>query len=628
MKPSRTRVHILFWILFVGLMAVVLRAVIFQIRPDPRLKSFIQNKSALAKKKASEDLIRSRGAILDRNGNELALSLISKSFFANPRVIENPRQTALKISRHLGISASKVENLLSSNKFFVWIKREVDPVTAKKVENLDIPGLQSSKESKRIYPHGELARSILGISGRDGLGLEGVEKSYDRWLQTSDSAPELGLRDAMGRLLMYQDYEKEWFEAFDVVLSIDVRLQKLLEDEILQGLRSTGALSAQAIMMDPKTGGILAMASLDREKQVFRNRIVSDLYEPGSTFKALTALAGLEKLHMTPDSQIYAENGLLRVGPNTVREFNGKKFEWLTLTEMLQHSSNIAAAKVGMKLGEKGMYEMIDRLGFGKVSGMDLPGEAKGIVRPAKEWRPIDLANISFGQGIAVTPLQMARMFSVIANGGYLVTPHVVERIQSDGDRPEVVWRQKIERQEVVKPEIARTLTEMLSKVTDVGGTGFRAQIPGFKIAGKTGTSQKIVEHKLSNGKISKGYSSDQLIVSFMGFVPIQDPAFVLLVIYDEPSGDVSGGLTAAPSFQRIASKALGILGVKPKSNVKEAEPMAVNSEKLFVGKSFQQVLEEIQRWDEPSRAKVELYGFGRAVREEVNPSSIRVYFE
>ncbi len=628
MKPSRLRAHILFWILFLGLVTVLGRGIFFQVKPDSRLQAFVKNKAAWTKKKAAEDLLRSRGAILDRNGKELALSLMSKSFFANPRLIEKPKPVALKLSKHLGISASKIEEQLKSDKYFVWLKREVDPVTAKRVENLDIEGIHSSKESKRIYPHGELARSVLGMSGRDGIGLEGVEKAYDRWLQSSDKAPEKGLRDALGRVLRYEDYEKEWYEAFDVVLTIDVQLQKLLEDEIAQGLRQTGALSAQAAMMDPRTGAILAMASIDRDKTVFRNRIVSDLYEPGSTFKALTALAALEKLHLTPDSQVYAENGSFKVGPNTVREFNNKKYEWLTLNEMLQFSSNIAAAKIGLKVGERGLHEVISRMGFGELSEIDLPGEAKGIVRAPREWKPIDLANISFGQGIAVSPLQMLRFFSAIANGGYLVTPHVVEKIQTAGDRPRVVWTPSLAKKEVMKPAVAQTLAEMLTRVTDSGGTGFRAAIPGYKVAGKTGPSQKLVESKTSGGKVIRSYSSDELIVSFAGFVPVQDPAFVLLVIYDEPEGDVSGGMTAAPSFQRIATKALGILGVKARRSTNTESASVASSERLFVGKSFQSVLQEIQAWDETSRAKVELYGYGRAVREEIKADSIRVYFE
>lgn len=630
MNPSRLRVLVLFWVLFVAFGLVLARAVQFQWKPDARLKQFVENKKQWNKKRVAENLIKSRGSILDRQGNELALSVISKSFFANPRLIDHPRSVALKLSRHLGVSASKLEEQLKQERYFVWLKREVDPTTAKRVENLDIPGIHSSKESKRIYPHGELGKSILGIAGRDGQGLEGIEKSYDRWLQASDEASELGFRDALGRLLMFQDYKKEWFDAHDIVLSIDLRLQKIVEDELKESLKKHKALNAQAILMDPKDGAILAMASVDREKGPFRNRSVSDLYEPGSTFKVVTTLAALEKLHMTPQSQIYAENGLLKVGPNSVREFNNKKYEWLTLSEMLQVSSNIASAKLGLKLGEGALYETIVRLGFGSPTGVDLPGEAKGIVRPYRHWKPIDLANISFGQGIAVSPLQMARSFAVVANGGFLVRPYVVKRVQKSDETKALVWEQRPERQEVVKSETARQLMTMLSRVTEDGATGTRAAIPGFKVAGKTGTSQKLVERETSSGRIQKTYSSDDLIVSFIGMVPAEDPAFVLLVVYDDPEGDVSGGSTAAPSFQRIASKALGILGVRPPRPARVPVPVSElnNQEKLFVGKSFQEVLTEINAWDEEKRAKVELFGFGRAVREELKSDSIRVFFE
>ncbi|TVQ79538.1 MAG: penicillin-binding protein 2 [Bradymonadales bacterium] len=624
------RFFVLLFVFVSGFVAVGWRLVQLQLNPHERLLQLSENKSRWTERREAESLLKSRGGIQDRAGRTLALSLISQSFFANPRLIENPRSVAYKLSPHLGLSPERIEELLSQDRFFVWLRREVDEETARQIFALDIPGIHSSKESKRVYPQGELARNLIGFAGRDGVGLEGVERSYDRWLQASDQASDLGLRDALGRLLLFRDFERQWFEGQDVVLTIDLGLQKIMEQELRQVLQQTQAISAQAVMMEPQSGAILAMASIDGERPdspVFRNRVVSDVYEPGSTFKVLSILGALEKLHMTRTSQIFAEEGLLRIGSQSVREFNRRKYGWLSLEELLAVSSNIGAAKIGMQLGNQVFGELIERLQFGRPTGIDLPGEARGIVRPANSWRPIDLANISFGQGIAATPLQILRLFASFANGGYLVRPHVVKRIQSSDAGGPVVFEQEIEREEVMKPEMARLLSEMLISVTQEGGTGKQAAIPGFEVAGKTGTSQKVVE-TVVEGQTRRSYSNTELIASFVGFVPARDPAFVLFVAYDSPQGAASGGFTAAPSFRRIATQALGLLGISSVSSESLRAGRAEIEVEGFVGRNFQEVLTEIRSWPPEQRAQVELYGIGQAVREERFEDQIRVYFE
>lgn len=386
--------------------------------------------------------------------------------------------------------------------------------------------------------------------------------------------------------------------------------------------------------MNPRTGAIMAMASIDGERApetYFRNRVISDVYEPGSTFKTILAASGMEHLGMTAKSLVFGENGKLRIGNRSIREYNGKKYAWLTLQEILEVSSNVAAAKVGLRLGNHRLEKTIRSLGFGDKTGIDLPGEARGIVRSAEAWKPIDLANISFGQGIAVTPLQMARAISAIANGGFLVTPHVVEKVaikDSEG-KERILWKPQLETNEVLSAEKTRELTEMLVEVTHKGSTGVRASVPGYSVAGKTGTSQKLIKEELPSGKTRMTYSSKHSIVSFAGYVPALDPAFVLLVLYDDPEGRTSGGNTAAPSFQRVARKSLGILGVKPyqakKKVQKEAGELLTGK---FVGKSFQTVLEEVRGWKLERQAYVNLVGTGRAVREEMDGEVLNVYFE
>lgn len=630
MSRLRWRALFIYWMLFFGFLLIVGRAVQIQWKPNPQLVEFADAKSSWLTRKSKENFLKSRGAILDRNQKELAMSLMSKSFFANPRLVQNPDSVAYKLAKFLKMPAKKIRELLKQDRYFVWLKREVDEKTARKIENLEIQGIHFSKESKRVHPAGNLGQSVLGISGRDGTGLEGVEKAYDKWLLVADQGHDLGIRDALGRTLLFQDFEQQWFEGNDVVLTIDARLQRIVEQELQRTLTERKAASAQAVMMNPYTGEILAMASIDSKEraQPFRNRAVSDVFEPGSTFKLAVGIAALEKLHLTEKSQIFAENGQLKVGRNTIREFANSKYGWISLGEMLARSSNVAAAKLALRLGEKNLYEVIQQLGFGEKTGVDLPGEASGLLRSYRDWKPIDLANISFGQGIAVTPLQIVRAYSAIANGGYLVQPHVVSHVQKAGGGREKIWEFPESKKEVLSPEITRTMTAMLTQVTEEGSSGARAGIPGYSIAGKTGTAQKLVEVENSRGKKYKTYSSEKSVVSFVGYVPAENPAFTLFVMYDEPGHPASGGSVAAPSFKRIVEKSLGIIGISPERKRASSLQVSHSDQSLFIGKSFGEVLKEVRQWDDEKQKTVELFGYGKVVREEVEDEKIKVFFE
>ncbi|MBN8555327.1 MAG: penicillin-binding protein 2 [Deltaproteobacteria bacterium] len=638
-RTSRFRSTFIFWILTFGFIAVIARSFQLQLHPHNRLTRMAKEKFKLSQQQQAEDLITSRGAIIDREGRDLALSLVVKSFFANPKQIKNPQQVANRLAPLLQMSSSKLAQLLKQDRYFVWLKREVDENTSTKIESLAIDGIYSKKESKRLYPQGELARSVLGISGVDGVGLEGIEKQYDEYLRSSDKASGSGIRDALGRLLLFDDFEREWFESHHVVSTIDIRLQRIMEEELRATLHDKDAKSAQAILMNPKTGEILAMASLDGkrgEQKPLRNRTISDVYEPGSTFKIILAASSLENLKMTPQSQIYGEDGMLRVGNHTIKEFHGHKFKWLTLQELLEVSSNVASAKLGLKLGATVFDSTIRTLGFGKATSIDLPGEATGLLRNASSWKPIELANISFGQGVAVTPLQMVRAVAAVANGGYLVQPYVVSKVvapKTTQAEPQVIWQPTLEKTEVLSAGEAKTLTDMLIHVTDKGSTGVEAGIEGYQIAGKTGTSQKLTEEINRKGKKYKTYTLDKSLVSFVGYVPAYDPAFVLLVVYDEPMGRTTGGNTAAPSFRRIASRSLAVLGIPTqrfeRKTESRLEAKVDDAQGRFVGKSFQDVLREVKDLPQEQRAKIDLIGFGTAIREEVDAEQrTRVYFK
>ncbi len=635
MMRSNLRASFLFALLGLGLVTVVARAIQFQLKPDDRLEQMAAGKVRLNQKKESEEALVSRGAILDREENDLALSIIVQSFFANPKLIKNPKQVARKLAPLLKQKVSKLEGLLSEDRYFVWLKREVDAETTKQIEVLDIDGIYSRKESKRIYPHGDLARVVIGTSGHDGVGLEGIEKFYDSYLRSSDQGQRLGIRDALGRLLLYDDFDKQWFNSHQVVLTLDLRLQKILEEELRNVLQEKKPLSAQGVMLNPKTGEILAMASLDGkrpDRNEFRNRIVTDLYEPGSTFKIILAAAAIEHLGMNAHSQVFGENGAIRVGNHTIREYNHHKYGWLSLQELLEVSSNVAAAKIGLKLGTSAYEKTIRRFGFGKKTGIDLPGEEDGILRSAASWKPVELANIGFGQGIAVTPLQMAVAVAAVANGGYLVRPYILSHIfapPSGKAEQKVVFENRPDVREIIPAERARILTDMLSHITDEGSTGVAAAISGYRIAGKTGTSQKLVEKVNSRGKTYKTYTSENSIVSFVGYVPANDPAFVLLILYDDPEGRVSGGVTAAPTFRRVASRALATMGVTPDRKHPPRVQASPSETGRFVGKTFEEVLQEVKALPQEQRAKIDLIGYGVAVREEVDDDwQMKVYFK
>ena len=635
---SRSRALLLFFLIGLGFSAVILRAIQLQVKPDSRLVSWAKSKTKLATTSQQEELITSRGAIIDRNGRELALSIVTKSFFANPKVVKSPESAARKLSPLLKIPARRLQSLLNEDRFFVWLKREVDDDTASRIEALNIEGVYSRKESKRVYPADELGRAVLGTAGRDGVGLEGLEKFYDDRLRSSDRSGASGVRDALGRLLLFNDFEREWFDSFHIVSTIDSRIQRIMEDELRSVLTEKKAQSAQAVMMNPKTGEILAMASLEgvrHDRNETRNRIVSDVFEPGSTFKILLAAAAIEHLGMNADSQVFGENGSFRVGNRTIREYHGKKFGWLTLQELLEISSNIASAKLGLKLGNATFYSVLAKFGFGEKTGIDFPGEETGLVRSPSQWKPIELANISFGQGIGVTPIQLTRAVAAIANGGVMVQPHLVSKViapESARSEPKVIWTPTLEKQDVFPAAKARALTDMLIHVTDEGSTGTSAAITGYQVAGKTGTAQKLVETTNSRGRVIRTYSPKESIVSFVGYVPAYDPAFVLLVIYDAPKGMASGGTVAAPSFKRIASKSLAILGVPMavgEDVTKTKKKSAVAEGTRFVGRDFQEVLREIKSMPAEERAKFDLVGYGTAVREQVDEDQkVTVFFE
>jgi cell division protein FtsI (penicillin-binding protein 3) len=630
----RIRIFGAFFILVFFLIAG--RAYYLQVVQAPDLQSRANQQRQRVIKLAPQ-----RGGIYDNWGDPLAVSLAAESLYADPLMVKKPKEAAAKLSKLLKSSKKELTRLLSSRKRFVWLQRKLDPEIAKKVRSLKINGLQFVTERKRYYPQANTASHVIGFTGLDPRGLEGLELEYDQQLQ-GQPGRLVSLRDARGRGLASADQMVQGGVAgHNLYLTLDRSLQYVAEKELARVVKETGAVGGTVVMMEPASGRILALASQpDYNPNLAgryaaakrRNRAVTDMYEPGSTFKPFLLAAVLEEGLVSPNQKIYCENGRFSVGGKTIRDH--KKFKKLTLKEVLKFSSNIGFAKLGKALGREKFYSYISDFGFGEPTGIDLPGEVGGLVRPPSRWFEIDLAAISFGQGLSVTPIQIATAISAIANGGLLMEPYLVEKITDASG--EVVMRRLPEvRRRVVSEKTANIVKNMMISVTEPGGTGTRAALAGYQVAGKTGTAQKV-------DTVTGGYSPDKRVSSFVGFVPADNPALVLSVTVDEPQGKTYGGLVAAPVFARIASQTLSHMNILPKGEVvamtKEqlaAEPLpdlaallpAVESSDGirmpdFTGLSYRQVLQLMQE----KKLNLKLSGSGHVVRQSPAPGKVIRY--
>ena len=542
------------------LLMVAMRIVQFTLTESPDL-------ARLARRQHHEQIhiAAHRGAILDRHGETLASSVERPSLYVRPRQVSTTDRgrTQAALSAALGLPPRAVAAKLASDSNFVWLKRAVTPREQAAVHGLAIPGLGEVTEARRFYPHGSAAAQVLGVAGVDLRGIEGIERVYEQDLRALTRTLEIE-RDALGREILTDgmDDSRE-LDGATVQLTLDVGLQTIVEGALEQGVREAQAAAGTAVVLDPWTGELLALANAptfdpnDRgtiPAAHRRNRAINDFYEPGSTFKAILAAAALDRGVVRPDEMVFCENGAMPIGKWIIHDHG--HHGWLSVSEAIAVSSNIAAAKIGERLGRERFYAFLTDLGFGKPTGIDLPAEVGGMMRPLSEWSRINLMTTSFGQGIAVTALQMARAFAAIANGGQLVTPYVGMRATSASG--ETLWEhQPTVVRRIMKPETARMVTAMLEQVVEEGGTGTKAQIAGVRVAGKTGTSQKV---EPGTGR----YSPDARVASFVGFLPADAPRYVILVMLDEPQTSKYGGMVAAPIFRAIGVAALERLGIIP----------------------------------------------------------------
>jgi cell division protein FtsI (penicillin-binding protein 3) len=500
-----------------------------------------------------------RGTIYDRNGRELAISLATSSIFARPSEVENPERASVALSAVLGLPAEKILERLRAGKSFVYLKRSASTEEAEAVERLMLHGVGSDVQGKRFYPKAQQAAHLLGFVGTDDQGLEGLELQYDIYL-AGKRQWIMRQQDAKRRPIFREEASEA--QGSDLHLTIDEVIQYISERELEAAVRQSGALSGSAIVMDPFSGEILALANYPTfdpnvyaEASAFarRNRAVADYYEPGSAFKAIVGAGALEEHLVRPDDRFNGEGGAIEVGGVTIRDH--ERFESLTFAEVLAHSSNVGAIKVGQRLGKSHYYDYISGFGFGNLTKIDLPGETPGLIRRPKEWSALSLASLSIGQEISVSPLQMLTAMSAIANGGNLVRPYVAKSIVA-ADGQVVLENAPTQVRRVISEDTARTLATILKGVV-TDGTGKAAAVEGFEVAGKTGTSQKV-------DRATGRYSRHKVVASFVGFVPVEQPRLAIIVIIDEPTTLRWGGSIAAPTFREIARESLKHLRKTP----------------------------------------------------------------
>ncbi|MFH1837425.1 MAG: penicillin-binding transpeptidase domain-containing protein [Candidatus Omnitrophota bacterium] len=503
-----------------------------------------------------------RGAIFDDHMDPLAINLDAPSVYCNAREITDPGRTAKELSEILGIDEEIILDKVTRNKAFVWIKRKVEEKTAQEVMSRQLKGIYIVGESKRNYPSGKIASHIIGVAGTDNTGLEGLELLYNNKLKGEPGEKRL-LRDAKRRTVFFN---KEGSippkNGSNIILTIDSVIQFIAEEELSVMAEKYTPESASVIVIDPETGKILAMAnypdydlndSRNALKENMKNCAVTDMYEPGSVFKIITAGAALNENVIGLDDKIYCENGNYKVGGRVLHDYH--KYGELTFRDVIVKSSNIGTVKVAQKLGKNKLYDYIKKFGFGERTGIGLPGEVSGINRPSGIWSKSDITTIPMGQGIAVTSIQMVSAINTIANGGYLMRPYIVDKIITwEGDidteiRPEV-------KRKVLNPETCDKMREILKKViTD--GTGKRARSKKYEFCGKTGTAQMVDP--------SGGYYDNKYYATFVGFAPADDPVVSIVVVVRDPKKAHFGGTVSAPVFKNIAERVLQYMGLDRK---------------------------------------------------------------
>jgi len=551
MGSTRSKILLVFFsFAFLG---IAVRSFQIQVLPNERLRNKI--KSQYSKKFQAP---QKRGNILDRNGEELSIASYLPSIFIDPLKTKDPYSLAKHLSSYLNPNFRELYKKITAHKKrgsrFIWIERKVDPEIFKKIDGSRFDSLFSKYEVSRLYPYGQLASHLIGFTGIDGKGLEGLELQYDSTLNPKSESRSVD-RDARGRILFAGGDNKLESIGYTLKLTIDRSLQYFCEQTIMAAVQKHKAKSGSAIIMNAETGEILALANvptynLSNPSSVTpsfrRNRSITDGFEPGSTFKVFTVAAALEENLLTQDESFSGENGRLQIGNRIVKEAHDSEFlDQMNYVDILAHSSNIGTTKIAFKLGPSLLLKWITNFGFGSKTDIDFPGEVEGIL-PSDLGKPIVLSNVSFGQGVSVTPIQLVAAYAAIANGGNLVQPRLVKEVLDD-EGNKVQEFQPIIKRRVISKTTSELITRALLNVTGPKGTGKNAAIDGYQVAGKTGTSQiPFTQNK------HKGYIPGKYIGSFIGFTPGTSKKYIVFVQVDEPEFPYYGSYVAAPTFSEI----------------------------------------------------------------------------
>ena len=638
-KWIRVRIYLVAAFFLFGLGIILCRAFQLQVVERDRLDSI-----ARSGYKAVVKLPPKRGAIYDREGHELALSIEVESIYADPSLIDQKAKIADQLALHLDMKPGEILPLLEKKCSFVWIKRSVTPEKVRQVKALNLKGVGFATESRTYFPCRDIAGHLLGLVGSENQGLEGIEKSYDAVLKGPEQTL-VQMRDAIGRpfYISQPTGSAGGMQAgsaggmHNLILTIDKNIQYKAQEALEAAVSKAKGKSGQCLILDPETGEILAMAvapsfnpNIFQEYRAYqwRNRTITDVYEPGSTIKAFLLAAALEENVVTPNMRFYCENGEYKVADHKIHDT--KKYGTLTVSDIVVLSSNIGAIKIGKELGYKRFSEYLHRFGFGSRTGIDLIGERSGFVRPPGKAREIDQANIFFGQGISSTSLQLVTAMAAIANGGKLMRPYVVKAITDQSGRKTRSFHPHLVRR-VLSQNTAKKVTRILEGVVSEKGTAPMAAITGFRVAGKTGTSQKV-------DPVRKTYSFKNYVSIFVGFVPADKPRMVILVMIDEPKGIVYGGLVAGPVFREVGKWALNDLRIHPQYSLAglqqelriEKHPIADSDPKNeskpegsgllpdFRGRSMREVL----KTGSELGLKITLDGTGLAVNQVPGPGA------
>lgn len=538
-----------------------------------------------------------RGEILDSNLKELALSTKMDSLYLHPHQIKDKIKVINYLAKTLKVDKKSLSRKVNSKRRFVWIKRLLDPITSQKIQAKKLPGLHFVAESKRFYPNKHLAAQAIGFVGYDSKGLEGLELKYDNKLLGEKNLYKIQT-DALGRPILAIVKNKNtktspemlftnYISKENIVLTIDKDLQYWAERELEKAVIASEAPRGEVIIMDPNTGKIIAIANYPYfnpnnfakyPNYTYKNRTVTDMFDPGSTFKLFTVAAALDTGKIKPNTKFFCENGVYRVRHRTkIREAQYKKFGELTVTEIIQHSSNIGTVKIAELLDNNVLYEYIEKFGFNQKTGIDLPGESPGRVREPDTWNEVDKANISFGQGISTTSIQLITAFSAIVNGGTLYRPYIVEKIIDNSKQTKNVFTPHIIRKNLLKPRTITQLKKIMATVVEPEGTGRAASIKDVSIGGKTGTAQKFNFEKVR-------YYKNRYVSSFIGSFPLEKPKYTIFVKIDDPIRKKYASESATPAFKQIALYLLGKLKKEEALQVaKHIKPIISKKTKLLL---------------------------------------------